>query len=358
MENDERRLEEVKHNIKAKLEEMLAKQFAGTPAKMRVKNTTSGYNFACPYCLDSATDMHKKRGNLSIRGKYAGLYKCYNCGKSTSVSTLLRDFKCELALDDAVYVKQNITPDFGGARGAAANTVLTSQVLDKSTAEAYAIPRDTLRTSLELMEISAAATPVAYNYLVGRCQTDFSRLLYSPRYNQIVIMNLVTPDKVIGFQVRNLNPNAKAKYLTYGASRIREIFGLGGERVPDSIETLSTMFNIFNIDISRPILVTEGPFDAFLLPNAIATSGAGKSLNVSLPFWFIYDYDQTGTEHAVEKLNAGYKVFMWNKLAADYRLPKRRKWDVTDLLLHARQQRVTINIMDYFTDSIFDAMSL
>ena len=87
--------------------------------------------------------------------------------------------------------------------------------------------------------------------------------------------------------------------------------------VPETILKLSLIFNIFNVDFAhtsfKPIFVTEGPFDAFLLPNCIALAGAGKNFAMQFPFWYIFDKDDTGNEHAMDKMKQGYNVFLWKK---------------------------------------------
>ena len=130
---------------------------------------------------------------------------------------------------------------------------------------------------------------------------------------------------------------------------------------------LSTVFNIFNIDIYRPVLVTEGPFDAFLLPNCIATSGASKSIGIDLPFWFVYDSDKTGNEHAMKMLQEGYNVFMWEKLKKDLGLPDKNpyssnklKWDINDVIKWCRDNnyKQTIYWSKYFSNDMLDGLDI
>jgi DNA repair exonuclease SbcCD ATPase subunit len=111
-------------------------------------------------------------------------------------------------------------------------------------------------------------------------------------------LNLIGDDKVFGFQVRDLTNRRKEKYKTMSLSNLHKALQDGID-VPDTVNSLSTVFNIFNINVYRPVLVTEGPFDAFLLPNCIAMSGANKSISVELPFWYVYDSDKTGNEQAL-----------------------------------------------------------
>jgi hypothetical protein len=121
------------------------------------------------------------------------------------------------------------------------------------------------------------------------------------------------------------------------------------------------IFDIYNVNVYKPVIVTEGPMDAFLLPNAIATAGANKHLPVELPFWYMYDADETGTKHALEKLKNSQKVFLWGKLKKELGLPYREKWDVNDVVLWCRDNYGTdfrIKWLDYFSDNSFDMLYL
>lgn len=63
-----------------------------------------------------------------------------------------------------------------------AKSTLTAEVINTTEAKKYAIDRDYLKTVLGLKEISKDGTPEAYNYLIGRCQNDMTRFLYSNEY--------------------------------------------------------------------------------------------------------------------------------------------------------------------------------
>ena len=175
-------------------------------------------------------------------------------------------------------------------------------------------------------------------------------------------------------QIRNLSPKAgQAKYLTMTIDKMRATMLRDNTPVPETIAKLSTVFNIFNVDFSRtsfkPIFVTEGPFDAFLLPNCIALSGANKNFAMQFPFWYIFDRDETGNEHAIEKMKQGYNVFLWQKFMSDFKIPdinpyitsgNRRKWDITDIKKYFRDLKMNPKVPwgRYFSNSILDALNI
>lgn len=352
---------EFERNMYVNLQSILNGAFVESAEKRRIKTTSKGFVIACPYCGDSATDPRKKRGNMMLSGKYAGWYKCFNCGKMSKIQNFLRDFNKEMTMSELSYIK-NYT--FDASTYSKIATKMSADVLDATTAYNWAVPREDLKNAFGLKEIDPITSPFAYNYLVGRCQTmRHDRFLYSEKTHQILILNLIK-DRVLGLQIRNLNPKAKVKYLTMTLDKIRASICKDTSPIPETVTQLSCVFNIFDVDFSnvnyRPVLVTEGPFDAFLLPNCIAISGASKNFIMQFPFWYIYDGDDTGRAHAFDMLKKGYKVFMWKKFIADYGLPDRKKWDVSDVLVYMRDNKVNKQLLwsPYFTNSTLDGLNV
>lgn len=346
-----------------KLEEILKHEFKGKPQKQKVKKTTNGLNFACPFCGDSATDDKKKRAHFIMRGKWAGSFKCFNCGKYMKISNFFKEYKTPLTLSALTYVTNHTTDVSTQLKN---KNEITSDILDKESIEKYAVSRDELKQKFGLYEINWKDTYPAYQYLINRCQYNFKYFLYDPLNAYIVILNLIDDDKVFGFQVRDLTGKRKEKYKTMSLTNLHK--GLkDGIEVPETVNSLSTVFNIFNINVYRPVLVTEGPFDAFLLPNCIAMSGANKSIGVELPFWYVYDSDKTGNEQAIKKLQAGYNVFMWEKLKKDIGLPEqnpysknKNKWDINDVIKWCRDNGYKEKIFwsKYFSNDMLDGLDI
>jgi hypothetical protein len=350
--------EEFNTEVYNKVQRILNVEFPDIYSKQYIKKTSTGFNFACPYCHDSASNTSKKRGNIVLTGKFAGHFKCFNCGKSVKLIKFFEDFKEPLSLNDITYIKNNLTSPSTFTYGEN-STALTSEVIDYENALKYAIPRDIIKRVFNLEEINKQTTPEAYSYLIHRCQYNLKNFLYSRRFDKIVILNSIKNDYVIGYQTR---PLKYKNYNTMQITRLRNtLYGANAGIIPEYIENLSSLFNIFNINIYKPILVTEGPLDAFLLPNCIATSGASKNLGVDLPFWYVYDSDKTGVEHALDALKRGYNVFMWKKFKQDYNLPYREKWDINDVMMYFRDNNIDskqIKWQPYFTHNPLDGLNL
>jgi hypothetical protein len=239
---------------------------------------------------------------------------------------------------------------------------ITADIFQKSNALKWSLDREQFKTMFNLSEINTEYKNVkAYNYLIGRAQYDLRKFLYDPQTNYVLILNLVD-DRIIGLQMRSLNkytPKDK-RFLTFNLERIYSKMLKSEEKVPDELNTVSTIFNIYSVNVYNPIIVTEGPMDAFLLPNAVATSGANKALNIELPFWYLYDSDKTGIKHAMEKIQEKKMTFLWGKLKTDLGLPKRDKWDVNDVVLWCNQNKPGYKIewVKYFSNDPLDMLYL
>jgi len=350
----------------SKLSEILQHEFRGIPYKQQIKKTVDGLNFACPFCGDSATDVRKKRAHFILKGNWSGNFKCFNCGKFMKINNFFRAFDVPMSLSAISYVNEHVT---NLTTFHTNSNEVTSEVLDKSSVIQYSVKKDYIKKYLGLYEIDKnnINSVEGYNYLIDRCQYNFNNFLYDPRGKYIVILNIVDTDKVFGIQIRDITGKKKAKYLTMSLSKIHNKILKDDIEIPSNVEALSTVFNIFNIDLYRPILVTEGPFDAFLLPNCIATSGASKSIGIDLPFWFVYDSDKTGNEHAMKMLEKGYNVFMWEKLKKDLGLPNKNpyssnkfKWDINDVIKWCRDNNYTQKIYwsKYFSNDMLDGLDI
>ena len=345
--------------IRLKLQDILRRTFAHSLHKQEIKEDSLGLVVACPYCHDSATDVYKKRGHIILKDKWAGYYKCFNCGTFVSIPKFMNDFQETLTLSGVKYIQEH-TNDIRSFNASSAE--VTADIFQKENALKWSFDREWFRKTFNLFEIDRSPRVVsAYNYLVGRMQYNFEKFMYDPRTNCLLILNLVS-GRILGLQIRRLNKNVPKgkRFLTMNLSRIyKEMLKRTDVEVPDELNTVSTLFDLYNVDVYSPILVTEGPMDAFLLPNAIATSGANKKLSVELPFWYIYDSDKTGMDHAMKMLEEKKKVFLWGRLEQDIGLPKRDKWDVNDVLIWCRDNKPAgfkIRWLDYFSDNPLDKL--
>jgi len=348
--------------LESKTAGILRRVFPTTPQKQQIKKDVNGLVVACPYCHDSATSVYKKRGHILIRGKWAGHYKCFNCNAFTTIPQFMTDFDESLSLSGLKFVQEHRNADIMTINSS--SNEITADVFCKELALKYGVDRDGFREYLQFVEITNTyIAKQGYEYLLGRLQFGFDNFMYDPKTNSIVILN-ICDRRVIGCQLRRLGKNIpkSKRFLTYNLGRMySDFFKRPDIVIPQEIDTISTLFGVYKINVYKPIIVTEGPMDSFLLPNAIATAGANKHMAVDLPFYYMFDADKTGQKHAIEKMKEHCKVFLWGKLKKDLNLPKREKWDVNDVVLYVRQKYgndYKIDWLKYFSDNLLDAIYL
>lgn len=323
--------EEFRNELVHKVENILVKEFK-EPNKRKVKHLKDSINFACPYCGDSHNNTNKKRAHLILNGKFVNLFKCFNCGKCVSINTFFHDFNTELSLGSIDYINTH-KADLSGSFEVAVQNI--SLLLNKDDYIKYSFDREYIKQIWKVFEINDLQSSKAKTYLFNRCQYNTDKFLYSPGNDMLLILNTIGKDKIIGIQFRDLSGKRKAKYLTFGLKKLHELLKTGIE-ISDEVNSMSMLFNLFEVDITKPVIVLEGPMDSFLIKNSIASCGAFKNIKLDIDFWYLYDSDSAGNEQAVEKLKNGFYVFMWSNLKNDLCLPNRKKWDVNDVVIFCK----------------------
>lgn len=360
--------DDYKNKIMDYLRVILSKNFPGNPKKQIIKNYPGRINFCCPLCGDSANDVNKRRGNIITRGKFAGFYKCHNCGTAMSVVKFLK--KCGIDSIDKKLISYVDNEISSYANNPYNQTISTADALFYvDEIDELCVPRDVIKNALHLLECDGSdGNNYGAKYLHSRLQYNHQKFLYNESMDQLYILNLTPSGKVFGFQRRELNKQRAdkyGKYKTYSLSKIyTDVLKI---EIPEDISELiseynetSMIFNILCVDYNKPIFVTEGPMDAILLGNCIALCGGSKRFNQGIEdLYYIYDSDKDGVKYAINALNEGKNVFMWRKYLNDNGIEMRSKWDINDLFLYYSNKRMNIpNIMPYFTNDPMSSFDL
>lgn len=341
---------EYKGRIISYLEKLLQQRFPNHSSKQKIQTHIDRITFACPYCGDSMENTYKKRGNIILTGKYAGYYKCFNCGTFKGVDSFLTDYKIDPQLDLINYLSSSK----GNFQKSSYGSYDISILMNAETIEKYAIDRQHLKEKFHLVEINKY--PVS-SWLKKRLQFGEERFLYNPEYNYLAILNLTKKGNILGFQRRNFE-KGQEKYNTYNLRKIYELIKRE-EEIPDEIDSLSLIYRISEVDFNRPIALFEGPFDSFLIPNSVANTGANKGFPIDIPLRYWFDDDETGRKKAMEKLESGEEVFLWTRFKMDFNLPYRKKWDLNDVLIFFKENNMKVPFFDkYFSRDILDLIDV
>ena len=364
-------------NIKNKIQEILNKKFANDSyIKRKIDVYHDRLNFSCVCCGDSLSDIRKKRGNLYLDTL---VYHCYNCGAHMGINTLLHRFNEELSNEDKIVVHeiQQNAKKFE-KRVSSSQSSMSMTLLDK-----LAIPKDILFKQLGI--ISPYKDVTASNYLKSRMINikDWKYFAYNPLTKELYILNTSPSDRVIGFQIRQLDPKShKQRYTSSRLTKIysdvfnKDINGIverlllkeslgqkyieeedGVENIVANLDRLSGIFNIMNVNLSQPLTIMEGPIDSLAIANSIALQSAAKHLDGFFDevenVRYLFDNDKTGKEMSLKKMKNHKKVFLWGQYL-DMIKSKTNIKDINDL---QKQNLFNIDIIEKcFSDDEFDAM--
>lgn len=245
------------------------------------------------------------------------------------------------------------------------NISTSVEIYNQENIDKYAIPRETFKQLLGLVEVDGSTWNFGHEYLKERCQNDYSKFLYSQKGNKLYLLNLTRSGKIFGVQIRPLSKNSnEPKYKTYNLTNVYNMLlnkhlKLNVE-IPEEIDNLSMIFNSLTIDYGKQIIVVEGPMDAFLLKNAIATCGASKEVPFVGDFKYMYDDDQAGRAHTLEKIKVGKTVFLWDKFEKENNIPNAKKWDVNDIIKYSKLKNTKFNFYksEYWSNDLYDIISI
>ena len=254
------------------------------------------YNFRCPLCGDSQKHKNKARGYL-YQVKTNTNYKCHNCGASMSFNNFIKQIDPTLHKQ---YTMEKFKEGFTGR----------NFVVDEPKLE---FTKPIFRKKIDLPR--ASEVPVARNYLEKR-NLDASQFYFAAKFKEwtntqkhtfdtigrdesrIIIPMYDTDKNLIGFQGRSLGPNS-VKYITVMLQ-----------------DEAPKLFGLDKIDDTKPIYITEGPFDSTFLENSVAM--CGSDLDIGSFGWssYIWVFDnEPRNREIIERINKtidrGDQIVIW-----------------------------------------------
>ena len=254
------------------------------------------YNFRCPICRDSQKHKNKARGYF-YQVKTNTNYKCHNCGASMSFNNFLKQIDSTLHKQ---YTMEKFKEGFTGR----------NFVVDEPKLE---FTKPIFRKKIDLPR--ASEVPVAKNYLEKR-NLDASQFYFAAKFKEwtntqkhtfdtigrdesrIIIPMYDTDKNLIGFQGRSLGPNS-VKYITVMLQ-----------------DEAPKLFGLDKIDDTKPIYITEGPFDSTFLENSVAM--CGSDLDIGSFGWssYIWVFDnEPRNREIIERINKtidrGDQIVIW-----------------------------------------------
>jgi transcription elongation factor Elf1 len=288
------------------------------------------YNFRCPFCGDSERNKNKARGYFySVKNNTN--YKCHNCGLSISFANFLKK------VDSNLYKEYCIEKFKEGKTGKNFST--------KKPEFKFSKPKFfTKREKSEMLKIPVAAeNSDAKKYLESR-KLDPYKFYYTPHFKEWtnslihtfddltqdeerIIIPLFYQQKLIGFQGRSLG-FSKVKYITIMLD-----------------EDAPKIYGLDDINETKAIYITEGPFDSTFIKNSVAM--CGSDIDISSFNWsnyiYIYDNEPRNREivNRIEKtINRGNKVVIWPSTIQEK--------DINELVLSGHNVQNLVESNTYF----------
>ena len=282
------------------------------------------FNFRCPICGDSQKHKNKARGYF-YQVKTNTNYKCHNCGASMSFNNFLKQIDSTLHKQ---YTMEKFKEGFTGR----------NFVVDEPKLE---FTKPIFRKKVDLPR--ASEVPVARNYLEKR-NLDASQFYFAAKFKEwtntqkhtfdtigrdesrIIIPMYDTDKNLIGFQGRSLGPNS-VKYITVMLQ-----------------DEAPKLFGLDKIDDTKPIYITEGPFDSTFLENSVAM--CGSDLDIGSFGWssYIWVFDnEPRNREIIERINKtidrGDQIVIWPSNI--------REKDINDMVLSGHNVKSIVESNTY-----------
>lgn len=367
--------------IKSKIQEVL--KIAHTDQrKWKIKDFPDRLQFSCPICGDSLRSPGQKlRGVLYKKNMH---FVCFNeSGCSRSFLKLLKTFNIDIDLQKKVDIYNYLDSNIHYSKN---DDTFIAQKLDKL------IDIDQLVDFMNNNQKSQFSNfgPIKknsaiYQYLkFDRQITNFENI-YEANYHvtskwteKVIVMLNRSGKKVLGMQIRNIKPGDKRMFKIFNFEKLYNL--LNPNDTLDEIESisynkLSNFFNILNVDWDKPVTLFEGYLDSIFMKNSLAGIGINSTvdnflLSDDIDLRFFYDQDYIGVKTALEMLEKGHTVFLWQKLIDDLLKNKKDKHSAKKYLLSIKDlnklvQEINniekfnkINFEKYFSNDIFDKIYL
>lgn len=302
---------------------------------------TDSWKCSCPFCDDGdlSSNEGKARGGVYLYrnpkiGKTYYQYNCFRCGTSMSFLKMLK-------YQDKNLYNKYILEQFGEQKPRQQPIIKTPKPvfieakIPKEWVKLTDLPDDheavVYFKNRKMPHLDRFYYSDDFMFMVNRLITDKYKKPFKGD-KRIIIPMIDKEGKLLKFQGRSLEPNAKIRYIT--------------------IELRSGGTNYFwekYIDRMKPIYVTESPLDALFIDNCISV--AGSSLTVVKDKYpeaiLIYDNEPKASviinkmEGAIDE---GFKILIWD----DRVMGK----DINEMILNDLE----LDINEYIQTRIYSGM--
>jgi len=306
-------------------------------------------NHRCLYCGDSSKNTYKARGyHFAVEQSY--IYKCHNCGKSTSSINFIKD---HFPVIHKEYIKEWLKESGRKPKRSASSHKMPSSNEFKFKPKTEVINKKDIMTvdNLKFLMKPCNEVAVARKYLEDRMipEVHFKDLWYTENPQSLSMLSSKYKDRVLGNDPRIVLPFFNEE---------GELIGISGRAINDSPlryltmrlqDELPLIFNLNKVDKTKTIYVTEGPIDSLFLPNAIAVAGSDfKKIDETIKNNAVLIFDNEPRNKEIlkkleEVVDLGYSVCIWNdKRITEYK-------DINEMIVNGLTEEEVKSIIDECT---------
>ncbi len=305
--------------------------------------------FRCNVCGDSKTNKRKKRGHLFYDTPNVDspeIFYCHNCQVSLPAKKWMREYFPDTWLQ---YSKEFIHRK----KNAISNKIELPQSYRQPVIEQVSTPKliNTSESIIkpdinELIEdnpdmrwfkpIESNKDAIAW-VLRRKIPESFSQTFFVSDNgifrNRVIIPFIDNNENIYYFQARTL-----------------------GDDIPkykNPVSNIKPLFNIYNVDLNKPVIIFEGPIDSMFVENAIGLCGTSNDISFIKHKYYIYDNDNTGRKKGRQILqNSSDYVFMWKKFLNDLKINNCK--DMNDVILNTdiKYPLTFEQLKPYFTNNL------
>lgn len=226
------------------------------------------FNFRCPFCFDSQKSKTKARGYV-FKKQQNYIFGCHNCGQGMSLKNFLQSIDATLASE---YIIENLKEKNSTKKSPEDTYVPVKPKFKHSKLNIpslYSLPNDNIAVEYAISRKIPKKHWVNLYYAedfkefvesISDKELKDDLLFHKPR---LIIPFFNRTNQLVSFQGRALD-SLSIRYITIKVLDEPKIFGSD------------------KIDISKPILVTEGPLDSLFLPNCIATADSNLAFSSNI----------------------------------------------------------------------------
>lgn len=315
-------------------------------------NTGSTIKMKCNVCGDGKSG--KKRGHI-IYDKSRNLiyYKCFNygdCEAAEKAWPVTRWLKSYFPLFYKQYIKE-LLETHGKSKNKKDKPIAKAKV--KLTEEEKLLLAEEKENTKHFSPILKSGTSLSAKAI----EVCMDRKIPKDIWNKFFVCNdgIYKGRMIIPFY----DENKKIYYY-----QARDLIGRIPKYLNRKLGRDDALYNWFNIDKTKPVMITEGPIDSMFLDNSIATLGLSFTNKVqakldSINAYYLLDNDNAGYKKSIELIKEKKYVFLWKKFLKDKCIPDKYK-DINDVFIYLKKEEKFNfeELSKYFSNHYLDQIYL